>query len=74
MTITVFVELLPIELRCLVYEFGSEAVARLIADGYRDPIQMRALLLSRLELARRYREEVNKAWRSAPSCCVHTVH
>lgn len=49
------IDLLPLSMRLLVYEFGFKIVTAMIDDGYDDPVELRSLLETR-------RERMQEAW------------
>jgi hypothetical protein len=49
------IDLMPLPMRMLVYEFGFNIVRAMINDGYNDPREMRGLLETR-------RQQMQAAW------------
>jgi hypothetical protein len=49
------IDLLPLSMRLLVYEFGFKIVLAMIDDGYDDPVELRSLLETR-------RKRMQEAW------------
>lgn len=49
------IDLLPLSMRLLVYEFGFKIVQAMIDDGYDDPVELRPLLEA-------WRERKQEAW------------